>query len=335
MKRLGPRTAGRSSSSSKPYRDSALRRQSAGAPNSFSCHFLSTRSLRRAPFIAMQTLKPIGFPLAAAFFCVWMLSGCSIQEDIVRLDMRLAALESAQANLEAAAGRSETEGGQLRTRFAEIQAQIDALRADLNRVKGGVEETQYALGEKLAKAGSGEDLGRLESRVGQIEAYLDLKPAEAPQPPSLQPGPAQPESDAGAAPPSVPSSPATVPETSEAIYQAAMRDFERGAYEAARAGFQKFLDLYPKEDNADNARFWLGETYYRERWYEKAILEYQEVIENFPDGNKVPASLLKQGLAFFNLGDKGNARLILKELIRKYPDSNEAKIARQKIEGMN
>ena len=82
---------------------------------------------------------------------------------------------------------------------------------------------------------------------------------------------------------------------------------------------------------AGNAQFWLGETYYREQWYEKAILEYQKVIENYPDGNKIEASLLKQGLAFFNLGDKANARLILQELIRKHPKSNEAQIARQKV----
>jgi TolA-binding protein len=42
---------------------------------------------------------------------------------------------------------------------------------------------------------------------------------------------------------------------------------------------------------------------------------------------------LKQGFSFFNLGDKSNARLILKELINKYPSSNEAKIAKQKLEG--
>jgi tol-pal system protein YbgF len=265
--------------------------------------------------------------LSTALMCVLLLGGCSLQEDIVRLDMRLATLESAQANLKETATQAETESSQLRTRFAEIQAEIDALRAELNRVRGGVEETQYALREKLAKAGADAELKRLEARVRQIEAYLDLQPGEAPRPEAAVGG--------GAVVAPAPDPPAPVLESPEALYQAAKRDFDRGAYEAAKNGFQQFLERHPKDPNADNARFWLGETYYREQWYEKAILEYQEVIENYPDGNKVPASLLKQGLAFFNLGDKGNARLILKELIRKYPDSSEAKIARQKIEGMN
>jgi len=93
----------------------------------------------------------------------------------------------------------------------------------------------------------------------------------------------------------------------------------------------KFLKRFPTAKNADNAQFWIGETYYREKWYEKAILEYQKVIEKYPKGNKVPASLLKQGLAFYSIGDKANARLIMNELIAKYPHSREAKIARKKL----
>lgn len=272
----------------------------------------------------MRTLESSGGFLPATLVCLALLGGCSLQEDIVRLDMRLAALESTRAELKETVDRAEAENSELRTRLAETRAAMDALRAEVSRVRGGVEETQYALGEKLAKAGMDEDLARLETRVRQIEAYLDLQPSETQRPAAAE-----------KSVPAAPDSPAAVPETPDAIYQAAKRNFDRGAYEAARNGFQQFLDRYPKDPNADNARFWLGETYYREQWYEKAILEYQEVIENYPDGNKVPASLLKQGLAFFNLGDKGNARLILKELIRKFPDSNEAKIARQKIEGMN
>ncbi len=253
-----------------------------------------------------------------------------MQEDIVRLDMRLATLERTQADLRTAASRSETDDSQLRTRFAETQAEIDGLKSEISRLRGGVEETQHLLGEKARKADAGEDLRRLEARVRRIETYLDLQADDAAPPPSPTGGPVVGGATAGGAAPSSP--PAQTPEE---LYQAAKRDFDRGDNETARAGFQLFLERHPKAANADNARFWLGETYYREQWYEKAILEYQEVIEKYPNGNKVAASLLKQGLAFANLGDKGNARLILKELIRKYPNSNEAKIARQKIEGMN
>ncbi|MEZ4566828.1 MAG: tetratricopeptide repeat protein [Desulfobacterales bacterium] len=68
-----------------------------------------------------------------------------------------------------------------------------------------------------------------------------------------------------------------------------------------------------------------------EKWFQKAILEYQEVIEKFPDGNKVAAAYLKQGLAFHEIGEDANALLVFKTLINKFPDSTEAGIAKQKI----
>ena len=115
------------------------------------------------------------------------------------------------------------------------------------------------------------------------------------------------------------------------VYASAKQAFDRGNLEVAREGFQKIIKQYPKSEHADNAQFWIGETYYREKWYEKAILEYQKVIEKYPKSKKVSACLLKQGFAFLDLGEKENGRLFLNELIAKHPKSNEANTARQKL----
>ena len=119
------------------------------------------------------------------------------------------------------------------------------------------------------------------------------------------------------------------------LYDLAKKALDNGKIDAAREGFHTFLKKFPKSKNADNAQFWIGEIFFREKWFEKAILEYQKVIENYPNGNKVPAAYLKQGFAFQNLGEKANARLILKELIAKYPNSKEAEIAKKKIKIFN
>jgi TolA-binding protein len=64
-------------------------------------------------------------------------------------------------------------------------------------------------------------------------------------------------------------------------------------------------------------------------------LEYQKVLENYPNSNKNAAARLKQGYAFAALGEKANARLILKELITRYPNSQEAKYAKEKLKNLN
>ena len=90
----------------------------------------------------------------------------------------------------------------------------------------------------------------------------------------------------------------------ETLYAAAYELFREAKYEKSRVGFENFLKQYPKTEFSDNAQFWIGECYYFEKKFEKAIIEYEKVTKNFPDSDKIPSALLKQGLSFQNLGTK-------------------------------
>jgi len=116
------------------------------------------------------------------------------------------------------------------------------------------------------------------------------------------------------------------------IYKDAYETFQRGDMEAARRKFEAFLKQYPNTDLSDNAQFWIGETYYARKDYEKAVLEYEKVIAKYPEGDKVPAALLKQGLSFLELGDKANARNLLRRVTDRYPQTEQADIARKRLE---
>jgi len=210
---------------------------------------------------------------------------------------------------------------------AELHATIDQIRAGMQSLRGKVEEAEYSMQQQKSsvQATGSEQLGSLgrietvsqknEDRLFRIEQYLNLE--------SSGRTPARP----------IAAAPTTTPKalSSGELYHSAKQAFDNGDYEIAREKFGSFLKKHPKSENADNAQFWIGETYYREKWYEKAILEYQKVMETYPKGNKVPASLLKQGLSFLNLEDKSNSRLILRELIKKHPKSSEAKVALKKL----
>jgi len=270
------------------------------------------------------------------FFCcivlmgLLVLAGCATQTDMYSMDARLAALEQQNAELKKRLekfGRDQTATDQkLRDQTAVLYATLDKVQEDIRLLSGRMDETDYLLKKQLnavrKSSSSGEQqvktveerLSDLQRRLRRVEQYLSLETAV--------PG------AAGAAPAAPPKKRSL---SQNELYLKAKQAFDNGDYPGARSAFQEFLKRFPKAKNADNAQFWIGETYYREKWYEKAILEYQKVIENYPKGNKVPASLLKQGLAFYSMGDKANARLILNELISKYPHSREAKIAGKKI----
>lgn len=261
-----------------------------------------------------------------------LLGGCALQQDLVLLDDEVMALEQ-KSEADMASLRSQVtryHEDQLeserasRSRHAELRALVTDLRDEVGQVRGGMEEGQYDSRQTIAELAEA-NRKRLEKslqnhldRIVRIEQYLGMEPSEK----LIASDTRQDEGIKGKL---------EVQETDEGHYAKAKQSFDKGEYEDARELFRSFLKQYPKSEKADNAQFWLGEIYYREKWYEKAILEYQKVIENYPKGNKTPSALLKQGFAFLNLDDNANARLILKELIRKFPDSNEANVAKKRL----
>ena len=116
------------------------------------------------------------------------------------------------------------------------------------------------------------------------------------------------------------------------LYKDAYETFYKGDLEGARRKFEAFLKQYPNTELSGNAQFWIGETYYLKKDYERAILEYEKAIVKYPEGGKIPAALFKQGLAFLELGDKTNAKNLLKRVIERYPQSDQAEMAKKKLE---
>lgn len=284
--------------------------------------------------------------IVIGFIGILTISGCAMQQDMVYLDDRISMMEQRLSNIERANtetakklepidaflktyGQSlKDEDQALRDQAAELRAALTHIREDIQILTGNIEETRYLVDSKIKSLDQSEekmgdrfnrlekDKGLIQDKIRRIEEYLNLEP--------LKPTEVSEKQE---------SAPEALSETD--AYTKAKQALDKGNLEAAREGFSQFLLRYPKSAQADNAQFWIGEVYYREKWYEKAILEYQKVIEKYPQGNKVPSALLKQGLSFFNLGDKANSRLILKELVKKYPTSSEAKIAEKKLPELN
>ena len=116
------------------------------------------------------------------------------------------------------------------------------------------------------------------------------------------------------------------------LYKVAYETFQRGDFEGARKKFVAFLKQYPNAELSGNAQFWIGETYYQKKDFEKAILEYEKAISKYPESSKIPAALFKQALSFLELGDKTNARNLLRRVIERFPHSEQSEMAKKKLE---
>jgi len=116
------------------------------------------------------------------------------------------------------------------------------------------------------------------------------------------------------------------------LYKVAYETFQRGDFEGARKKFGAFIKQYPNAELSGNAQFWIGETYYQKKDFEKAILEYEKAISKYPESSKIPAALFKQALSFLELGDKANARNLLRRVIERFPHSEQSEMAKKKLE---
>jgi tol-pal system protein YbgF len=114
-------------------------------------------------------------------------------------------------------------------------------------------------------------------------------------------------------------------------YQEALGLIRDGKVEKGRAALNDFIADNPKSPLLPNALYWLGESFYHEKRYGQAILTFKEVLRRFPKHHKSPASLLKIGYSYANLGDAQNARFYLETLIQEYPESEPAPMARNKL----
>jgi len=117
----------------------------------------------------------------------------------------------------------------------------------------------------------------------------------------------------------------------QALYDRAMQLFRAGQFPAARDGFARYVQLYPKTDLAKSAQFWVGECYFAEKKYDEAIVAYDKLVKEYPKSDKVSSALLKMGMAFLEKGDKDAGKIALKKVIRDYPQSNQAQIAQKKL----
>ena len=114
-------------------------------------------------------------------------------------------------------------------------------------------------------------------------------------------------------------------------YDRLLSMFRDGDLEGARQGFTGFLSEYPNSSLAPNARFWLGESYYGKKDFQKAIDAYDKVEIDYPSSEKVPAALLKKGYAYLAMKDMKRALAAFNQVVTLYPGSAEAGRASDKL----
>lgn len=240
-----------------------------------------------------------------------------------------ARLDGLQRSMEArlTAIEQQTKGQAL-----DLVRDLEGIKSDVAKIRGQIEVLMYELTEATKRQ---KDLYvDLDSRMRKIEGAGVI--AAAPAPPVDPVAPMQslasaPPGAAAAPPPAA--VPQVVPVTAQEqkAYDAALDQFKRGDYNGAIAGFQSFVKAYPKSLLASSAQYWVGNAQFAKRDYKGAIAAQRQLIQLWPDSPKVSDALLNIASAQSELGDNTSARRTLEELMLKYPQSEAAVKAKQRL----
>ena len=239
-----------------------------------------------------------------------------MEMDLEEMKRHLAQLEIKKVEMT----QSEIAGGDtLQRQVAELLAGLDNLRVEFQSVNGHMDDLgqdNRALVDELQliKDDMGLQLNSLSNRVDELERRVagQATPGQQPQ---QQIQKSEPEL------------------TAEQLYQNALELIRnKDKFVEGRKMLKTFAGEYPKHDLYVNALYWIGESFYREKKYELAILQFQDVISKYSSHPKAAAAMLKQALAFNALGDSRNAGTTMQKLIEEYPDSTQTEVAKKYLE---
>lgn len=197
------------------------------------------------------------------------------------------------------------------------------LQDDLRSLRGEIERMRFELETQSRRS---KDVGSdIERRLQKLEsspaaASLSGDGSLAPAVPPVVFAPAAP----------APENSATAAEE-QAAYLKAFDALKAGKYDAAITGFRAMLDKWPQGNFADNGWYWLGESQYVKRQYKPALDSYTALIERFPASPKVPDALFKSGLTQMELKQPDQAKASWRRVMKDYPNSNAAGLARQRL----
>jgi tol-pal system protein YbgF len=226
---------------------------------------------------------------------------------------------------------------------------VGKLNATMSSLQKSVQDVQANSGARLDTMstqvqGLSDNLEEIKSRMGKLNQQLvDLQntvqsvdakiSGGSPTPVSSSPNTGASATPGGGPSTPVPNSsaPSGPAPSADTLYSNGLRDITSGKYDLARGEFQDYLKFYGDTDLASNAQFYLGEIAYSQRSYDQAVTEYERVLTNYPKSFKLAPARLKKGMALIELGQKNAGVRELREVVKRYPGTEEERRARAKL----
>ena len=205
--------------------------------------------------------------------------------------------------VEALVERQETMGAELDRQVREVTDTVERVRFEVTNIARRMDKLVRDIDRRLAE---------LEASVAALRDGAAPAPAQAQ---GVATPATAPEQVAGT-PPEVPAAADLLPQgTPLEQYGHAQNLLKQFRFGEAELALKDFLHRYPDHELAENARYWLGETFFVRKDYEAAARTFLEGYQASKQGRKAPDNLLKLGISLRRLGQDADACTTLRELV--------------------
>lgn len=250
----------------------------------------------------------------------WLLAlglsaGCALKGDVRKVELQVQSLKSDVARAEAARA---AERDSILAAITALQRTLNAQQAYLVQLRGEMKTDLLAVQQQLVSVQ--ELTGQSQQRLSDLRRRLEdqaRQPVTGPEP-TLPGAPVGPSGNpAGPGP--------------DQMYDLSLQQFRRGSLATARLGFREFLRVFPQHERAADAWFYVGETFTSES-PDSAVAVYEALVKTYPNSPRAPSALYKLGLLAEQRSDRAAARVFYSRVVSGYPRSDEANLARDKLQ---
>ena len=273
----------------------------------------------------------------------------AVARELIELQRDVTALLQGQKDLSTQVTQDHTV---MKTLVEQSGDNVGKLNATMSSLQKSVQDVQANSGAHLDTMstqvqGLSDNLEEIKSRLGKLNQQLvDLQntvqsldakvsgsaPATgSPSPTASYSSPGGSYSGGGSSSPSLGAAPSGPPPSADTLYSNGLRDITSGKYDLARQEFQDYLKYYGDTDLASNAQYYLGQIAYAQKNYDQAVSEFDRVLTNYPKSFKLATARLKKGMALLELGQKTSGVRELREVVKRYPGTEEERQARAKL----
>jgi len=241
-----------------------------------------------------------------------------LQEQTMRLQLLITALDESLSRLST---QLDAQGNATVRAMADQRLLVDNVAGDVRILREKLDDTNV----------------RISSMSQEVEALrIAIPPMSAPITQLLT----DPETGLpiGSPPPAVapaPAPPVATGVSPRRMYDTAWADYTNGQWVLAIEGFEAYLKTFPRSELADDAQFYIGQTYYADGQFRESVGAFEQVLLNYPDGDVVPEASYKRGLALDRLGETERARQAFELVVANYPDSTMATLSQQALDRLN